>query len=319
MKKYTKILLALSSILILVGCNGNSSSQSEETNQSSSFVDETLTIQDISILPGDNVQLIAKVGNKTVEANWEVLDKGKTNASISEDGILNAGIFSGIIKIKATYNELEVEKEIEIETPIIDDAKINIPSSYKTSMKVNTGKFDSLGNPINEVGVEFVKDKGFFISLGEGGVVIEDDKVYNYEVTLDGAKFNYGVDLEEKATPKDINDSFDLKSSITSDRYEFYFLSKESNEYIFQMSEETASNCVAEPMVFTFMGLFNMGINGVCVGVDAITMEYKDLYGVSGNKFYPLHLEKIDSLSVNPVGEYVSNGGEEDGGVEEIF
>lgn len=319
MKKYTKILLALSSILILAGCNDNSSSQSEEVNQSSSFVDETLTIQDISILPGDNVQLIAKVGNKTVEANWEVLDKGKTNASISEDGILNAGIFSGIIKIKATYNELEVEKEIEIETPIIDDAKINIPSSYKTSMKVNTGKFDSLGNPINEVGVEFVKDKGFFISLGEGGVVIEDDKVYNYEVTLDGAKFNYGVDLEEKATPKDINDSFDLKSSITSDRYEFYFLSKESNEYIFQMSEETSSNCVAEPMVFTFMGLFNMGINGVCVGVDAITMEYKDLYGVSGNKFYPLHLEKIDSLSVNPVGEYVSNGGKEDGGVEEIF
>mgnify|MGYP006962937718 CR=1 FL=1 len=321
MKNNRKSLLALFLSFFLVSCGSISSSLSEiENDQSSSFEEEKeLLIQDISILPGEKANLIAKLGKEDVDAKFEILDLGKTNATVSEDGVLDAGIFAGTIKIKATYGKWEVTKDIEITTPIIDDSNINIPSSYKTSITVKTGNVDSLGNPINEIGLEFVKDKGFFLSLGEGGCIIENDKVYNYEVTKDGAKFNYGSDLEEEATIKDINDSFDLKNSITSSRYEFYFLNKESNEYIFQMNANTAASCVAEPTIFTFMGLFNMGINGVCVGVDAATGEYNDLYGVAGNKFYPLHLTSIDDLSVNPVGEYLSDGGVAEGGFEETF
>ncbi len=322
MKNNRKSLLAFFLSFFLVGCGPISSSLSEnEKSQSSSFAEEEkeLLIQDISILPGEKTNLIAKLGEEVVDAKFEILDLGKTNATVSEDGFLDAGIFAGTIKIKATYEKWEASKDVVITAPIIDDSKINIPSSYKTSINVKTGNVDSLGNPINEIGLEFVKDKGFFLSLGEGGCIIENDKVYNYEVTKDGAKFNYGSDLEEEATVKDINDSFDLKSSITSSRYEFYFLNKESNEYIFQMNANTAATCVAEPTIFTFMGLFNMGINGVCVGVSATTNEYSDLYGTTGNKFYPLHLTSIDDLSVNPVGEYLSDGGAAEGGFEETF
>lgn len=291
------LIITLLSISLFSCANNSSDSSSIETTPSS--INEELAITPISsIYPGEQIQLEAKKGNKKVDASFELINPSKTS-TLTSDGLFYAGTTPGTYQIKASFESEVSNIEVVVDTPILDDEVLNIPVSYKASLKLEGSLAGSLA--VKEVSVEFVKDKGMFISLGDGGVYIEDGVCYNYLVEDNKATFTYETDKDKEATPEAINATFDLKGAINSSRYEYLTYLKSSNEFIFQMNKEAANNTVAEYGLFFYMGLLQMEVNAAVIGINPADFTFTNLYGVKEGKLYNLNLTPIEKLSVEPI------------------
>ena len=294
MPRLIKPLIITLLSISLFSCANNSSIESTPSS-----INEELAITPVSSLyPGEQIQLEAKKGNNKVDASFELINPSKTS-TLTGDGLFYAGTTPGTYQIKASYESEVSNIEIVVNTPILDDEVLNVPASYKSSLKLEGSLAGALA--VKEVSVEFVKDKGMFISLGDGGVYIEDGVCYNYLVEDNKATFTYETDKDKEATPEAINATFDLKGAINSSRYEYLTYLKSSNEFIFQMNKEAANNTVAEYGLFFYMGLLQMEVNAAVIGINPADFTFTNLYGVKEGKLYNLNLTPIEKLSVEPI------------------
>lgn len=295
MSKLIKPLaLSLLSLCLFSCSEGNSSIE----GSSSEVISTNLSIKEVSsILPGEEIQLEARKGNNYVSASFSIVNPSKTT-SITSDGLFYAGSTPGTYQIKATYEDEEASINVVVDTPLIDDEAINVPTSYIVSLDLDSSLS---GVAASSVSLEVIKGKGFYVSLGDGGVYIEDGVCYNYLVEDNKATFSYEDDVSSDASVESVNATFDLKSAINSNRYEYFSYYKSKNEFLFQMTSDAISDTVAEYDLFFFMGLFNLGIGGALVGVSPVDGSLSSLYGTDGSKLYNLNLTSIEDFSISPI------------------
>lgn len=344
-KMQNKILLCLASSLFLVGCGGNSNDSSSSpidevstsdvtsttgddtgTSSNTSEEEKVVTIDEVvDLLPGKTVQMIAKLNGTITSASWSMVNANKTESTITAEGLLKAGIYAGEVTVKATIGEASATATVSIVEPTIDVAKLGIPTSYKVTYYSET---ETEPTPLSSL--EFVKGKGVYLDLTadatehgseyKGGVIAEGDKLYNFAVTDDAAKFNYGADVREE-TIDELNASFDLAGSINSTNYDFLYLDDEYNKFMFEPKEDYKA--AVELGILDELGMIDNGYETFCLGVDATTFAFAGLYGVMDYEgeyyLFAMGLDEITDLSVTPVGENVSDGGEGEGGIEEPF
>ncbi len=345
-----KLLLCLASSLFLVGCGGNStessstpideastSQTSTETADSSSSggsgtssntseEERVVTIEEVnSLLPGKTTQLVAKLNGVETAAAWTMVDDGDTESTLSAEGLLKAGITIGEVSVKATIGKAEGTLTITIQEPTIDVEKLGVPTSYKV-----TYYSEAESEPTPLASLEFVKDKGIYLDMSadaseygeeyKGGIIAEEDKLYNFNVVNNEATFNYNTDAREE-TISTFNNSFDLAGSINSTNYDFLYLDEDYNEYMYEPKLDYDAS--VEFGIMQELSMIENGYESFCIGVDATSLALTCLYGVMEYEgeyyFFEMGLDEITDLSVTPVGENVSDGGEGEGGVEEPF
>ncbi|HBX24992.1 MAG TPA: hypothetical protein DEF61_01710 [Firmicutes bacterium] len=349
-KTKNKLLLCLASSLFLVGCGGNStessstpvdeastSQTSTDTTDSNSFEDsgtssnsseeeQVVTIEEVTgLLPGKTIQLVAKLNGVESNATWAMVDDGDTESTLTAEGLLKAGVTVGEVSVKATIGKAEGSLTIAIEEPTIDVDKLGVPTSYKVTYYSETET-----EPTPLASLEFVKDKGIYLDMSadaseygeefKGGIIAESDTLYNFLVTGNEAKFNYNTDAREE-TLTALNNSFDLAGSINSTNYDFLYLDEYYNEYMYEPKLDYDAS--VEFGIMQELSMIENGYESFCIGVDATTLALTCLYGVMEYEgeyyFFEMGLDEITDLSVTPVGENVSDGGEGEGGVEEPF
>lgn len=350
MNKNTKLILALASSLLLVGC-GNSNSSSSPTDSGSEDSSRTLTdstsssnqdessssseeeinlaIDEVSdILPGKTVQLVTKNNGVAVEATYEIVEgEAGIYSSISETGLFQAGAYEEVVTVKASYKGVGTTINISVVAPVLDDAKLNIPSSWKASSDVISEDETKEGT----VSFEFVKDEAAVLvdtMLDYSvGLKAEGGKVYQVKGNATEAKFNYTKDLQKDVTVDDFNSDGNLASVINAASLEFFGFDEESGTYEFDPiigeDEEETVDPIEELMYA--LGFIDDGFNTYTIQIDPETMAFKEIVAIEvDDEGYEvdrleLNITSIEELSITITGEKVSDGGTGEGGVEEPF
>lgn len=347
MKNNYKLVLCLASSLLLMGCgNSRSSSTTEDTRTSevtntdtkvstteTTTETSTVTTEEIVVtideveplLPGKSVQLVAKVKGEAVTATWEIVTT-KTDCEVSATGLFKAGVYDENVEVKATYEGASATTTVNVTAPTLDEAKINVPSSWRATVALEgeTDAKQTIGT------VEFVEGKGVLItSTTENmsvGYLIEEGEVYKFEGDLTQATFNYVANkISPTTTKEDIAEEFNLSAAVRVNELSFFCLNEENDTYEFDPEYgETYGGSVIESLMYSF-SLEDLGFNSFTVIVDAETLAFKDiaLLAIDDQEDETARIElgitSIEDFSVTVKGEHVSDGGEGTGGVEEPF
>lgn len=342
MNKNTKLILALASSLLLVGCGNSNSSSSpidsgsedssrtpDDSTSSSSHEEINLAIDKVSdILPGKTVQLVTKNNGVAVEATYEI-EEGTIEiySSVSETGLFQAGAYEEVVTVKASYKGVSATVNINVVAPVLDDAKLNIPSSWKASSDVISEDETQEGT----VSFEFIKDEAAVLvdtmldySIG---LTTIGGKVYQVKGNATKAKFNYTEDLQKDVTVDDFNSDGNLASVINAASLEFFGYDEESGTYEFDPIVDEAAEEVVDPIeeLMNALGFIDDGFNAYTIQIDPETMAFKEIVAIEvDDEGYEvdrleLNITPIEELSITITGEKVSDGGTGEGGVEEPF
>lgn len=343
MNKNTKLILALASSLLLVGCGNSNSSSSpidsgsedssrtpDDSTSSSSNEEINLAIDEISdILPGKTVQLVTKNNGVAVEATYEI-EEGSIEiySSVSETGLFKAGAYEEVVTVKASYKGASATVNISVVAPVLDDAKLNIPSSWKASSDVISEDETQEGT----ISFEFIKDEAAVLvdTLIDSsvGLIAEGSKVYQVKGNGTEAKFNYTEDFQKDVTVDDFNSDGNLGSVINAASLEFFGYDEESGTYEFDpIIDEDEGEEVVNPIeeLMYALGFIEDGFNAYTIQIDPETMAFKEIVAIEvDDEGYEvdrleLNITPIEELSITITGEKVSDGGTGDGGVEEPF
>lgn len=347
MKNNYKLVLCLASSLLLMGC-GNSTSSSttddagtsevtktdtkvsttETTTETSTVTTEEIvvTIDEVEpLLPGNSVQLVAKVKGEAVSAAWEIVTT-ETECEVSAAGLFKAGAFAEVVKVKATYEGASATVNVTVAAPTLDASKISVPASWRATVALE-GEEDEK----QTVGTaEFVEGKGVLITSASEkksvGYLIEEDEVYQFQGDLTKATFNYVANKISPATTKeDIAGLFNLSAAVRVDELEFYCLNEENNTYEFDPNYSEAYEGSAIESLVSLFSLDDLGFNTFTVIIDAETSAFKDIavLALDGEGYETARIElgitAIEDFSITVTGERVSDGGEGEGGVVEPF
>lgn len=351
MKNNYKLVLCLASSLLLMGCgNSRSSSTTEDTGTSEVTNTDTkvsttetttvtttetttqtteevvVAIDEVApLLPGKSVQLVAKVKGEVVTAAWEIVTTG-TDCEVSATGLFKAGAYAEAVKVKASYEGASATVTVTVAAPTLDEAKINVPSSWKATVAVE-GETDE----IQTVGtVEFVEGKGVLLtSTTENksvGYLIEEGEVYQFNGDLTKATFNYVANkISPTTTKEDVAKLFSLSAAVRVNELKFFGLNEENNTYEFDPHySETYEDSAIESLVY-FFSLDKLGFNSFTVIFDAETLTFKDIAILAlddedqETARMELGITAIEDFSITVTGEHVSDGGEGEGGVTEPF
>lgn len=343
MKNNYKLVLCLASSLLLMGCgNSRSSSTTEDTGTSEVTNTDTkvsttetttktteevvVTIDEVApLLPGKSVQLVAKVKGETVTATWEMVTTG-TESEVSATGLFKAGAYAEAVEVKASYEGASATTTVTVAAPTLDEAKINVPSSWRATVALE-GETDAK----QTVGtVEFVEGKGVLLTSATEnksvGYLIEEGEVYQFQGDLTKATFNYAANkISPTTTKEDVAKLFSLSAAVRVDELKFFVLNEENNTYEFDPHySETYEDSAIESLVY-FFSLDKLGFNSFTVIFDAETLTFKDIAILAlddedqETARMELGITTIKDFSITVTGEHVSDGGEGTGGIEEPF
>ncbi len=351
MKNNYKLVLCLASSLLLMGCgNSRSSSTTEDTGTSEVTNTDTkvtttetttvtttetttqtteevvVTIDEVApLLPGKSVQLVAKVKGEAVAATWEMVTTG-TESEVSATGLFKAGAYAETVEVKASYEGASATTTVTVAAPTLDEAKINVPSSWRATVALE-GETDAK----QTVGtVEFVEGKGVLLTSATEnksvGYLIEEGEVYQFSGDLTKATFNYVANkISPTTTKEDVAKLFSLSAAVRVNELKFFGLNEENNTYEFDPHySETYEDSAIESLVY-FFSLDKLGFNSFTVIIDAETLAFKDITLLAlddedqETARMELGITAIEDFSITVTGEHVSDGGEGTGGVEEPF